>query len=34
MTSEPLQEARAFETQYGPHIPDRERPLFLSLIHI
>ncbi|MCI9309625.1 MAG: glycoside hydrolase family 32 protein [Lawsonibacter sp.] len=28
MTSEPLQEARAFETQYGPHIPDSERPLF------
>ena len=28
MTSEPLQEARAFEAQYGPHIPDRERPLF------
>ena len=28
MTSEPLQRARAFETQYGPHIPDSERPLF------
>ncbi len=28
MTSEPLQKARAFEAQYGPHIPDRERPLF------
>ncbi len=28
MTSRPLQEARAFETQYGPHIPDSERPAF------
>ena len=28
MTSEPLQRARVFETQYGPHIPDSERPLF------
>ena len=28
MTSEPLQRARAFETQYGPHISDSERPLF------
>ena len=28
MTTEPLQRARAFEAQYGPHIPDGERPLF------
>ncbi len=28
MTSRPLQEARAFEAQYGPHIPASERPAF------
>ncbi|MCI8658541.1 MAG: glycoside hydrolase family 32 protein, partial [Oscillospiraceae bacterium] len=28
MTSEALQKARAFEAQYGPHIPSRERPAF------
>ena len=28
MTSEPLQKARDFEAQYGPHIPDSERPAF------
>lgn len=28
MISEPLQKARAFEAQYGPHIPDGERPAF------
>ena len=28
MTSEALQKARDFEAQYGPHIPDSERPAF------
>lgn len=28
MTSELLQRARDFEAQYGPHIPDSERPAF------
>ena len=28
MTSEALQKARAFEAQYGPHIPAGERPAF------
>ena len=28
MISETLQKARAFEAQYGPHIPDSERPAF------
>lgn len=28
MTSELLQKARDFEAQYGPHIPDSERPAF------
>lgn len=28
MTSEALQKAREFEAQYGPHIPDGERPAF------
>ena len=28
MTSETLQKARDFEAQYGPHIPDSERPAF------
>ncbi|MCI9155937.1 MAG: glycoside hydrolase family 32 protein [Lawsonibacter sp.] len=28
MTSETLQKARDFEAQYGPHIPDSERPVF------
>ena len=28
MTSEKLQKARDFEAQYGPHIPDSERPTF------
>ena len=28
MTSEALQKARDFEAQYGPHIPDAERPAF------
>ena len=28
MISEILQKAREFETQYGPHIPDSERPTF------
>ena len=28
MISETLQKAREFETQYGPHIPDSERPAF------
>ena len=28
MISETLQKARKFETQYGPHIPDSERPTF------
>ena len=28
MISETLQKAREFETQYGPHIPDSERPTF------
>ena len=28
MTSETLQKAREFEAQYGPHIPDSERPAF------
>ena len=28
MTSEALQKARAFEVQYGPHIPAGERPAF------
>ena len=28
MISEKLREAREFEAQYGPHIPDGERPLF------
>ena len=28
MTSEALQKARAFEAQYGPHIPSGERPAF------
>ena len=28
MTSETLQKARDFETRYGPHIPDGERPAF------
>ena len=28
MTSELLQKARDFEAQYGPHIPDSERPTF------
>ena len=28
MTSETLQKARDFEAQYGPHIPDAERPAF------
>ena len=28
MTSEALQKARDFETQYGPHIPSVERPAF------
>ena len=28
MTSEVLQKARDFEAQYGPHIPDSERPAF------
>ncbi len=28
MTSELLQKARDFEAQYGPHIPDGERPAF------
>ena len=28
MTSETLQKARDFESQYGPHIPDSERPVF------
>jgi len=28
MTSEALQKARDFEVQYGPHIPDSERPAF------
>ena len=28
MTSEALQKARDFEAQYGPHIPDAERPVF------
>lgn len=26
MKSETLQKARDFEAQYGPHIPDEERP--------
>jgi len=28
MTSDALAKARAFEAQYGPHIPDSERPAF------
>lgn len=28
MVSKPLQKARDFEAQYGPHIPDGERPAF------
>jgi len=28
MSSETLQKAREFEAQYGPHIPDSERPAF------
>ena len=28
MTSELLQKARDFEAQYGPHIPNSERPAF------
>ncbi len=28
MTSDALQKAREFEAQYGPHIPDSERPAF------
>ena len=28
MISEVLQKARDFESQYGPHIPDSERPAF------
>ena len=28
MISETLQKAREFEAQYGPHIPDSERPAF------
>lgn len=28
MTSDALQKARAFEAQYGPHIPDSQRPAF------
>ena len=28
MISEALQKARDFEAQYGPHIPDKERPAF------
>lgn len=28
MISDVLQKARDFEAQYGPHIPDSERPAF------
>ena len=28
MSSDVLQKARDFEAQYGPHIPDQERPAF------